>query len=271
MKPSAFDYVRADSTDEALALLAEYGDDARILAGGQSLVAMLNMRLLEPKVVIDITRVPELADVKIEDERLVIGAAVTQAAVERRGGLLNEVPLLQQAFPHIGHFQTRNRGTVCGSLAHADPSAELPLCLLLLDGDVVLRSRRRTRTVAAADFLRGMLQTAREPDEMITAARYPLQRPDTRYGFIEVAQRHGDFALVALAAAVDDKSIRLAVGGVGGVPQVVEWTGIAGDDLAAALNEFAWRLDAQDDAHASAVYRRHLVRTLGRQLVERLQ
>jgi 2-furoyl-CoA dehydrogenase FAD binding subunit len=136
---------------------------------------------------------------------------------------------------------------------------------------VVLRSRRRTRTVAAADFLRGMLQTAREPDEMIMAARYPLQRPGARYGFTEVAQRHGDFALVALAAAVDDRSIRLAVGGVGGVPQVAEWTGVAGDDLAAALNEFAWRLEAQDDAHASAVYRRHLVRTLGRQLVERLQ
>jgi 2-furoyl-CoA dehydrogenase FAD binding subunit len=263
--------VRADNTDEVLALLAEYGEDARILAGGQSLVAMLNMRLLEPEVVIDITRVAALADVKAEDGRLVIGAAATQAAVERRSALAGEVPLLQQAFPHIGHFQTRNRGTVCGSLAHADPSAELPLCLLLLDGDVVLRSRRRTRTVAVADFLRGMLQTAREPDEMIAAARYPLRQPGTRYGFTEVAQRHGDFALVALAAAVDDKSIRLAVGGVGDMPQVAEWTGVAGDDLAAALNEFAWRLDAQDDAHASAVYRRHLVRTLGRQLVERLQ
>lgn len=271
MKPSAFDYVQAENTDEALALLAEYGDDARILAGGQSLVAMLNMRLLEPKVVIDITRVVALADMKVDDGRLVIGAAVTQAAVEERGGLNGEVPLLQQAFPHVGHFQTRNRGTVCGSLAHADPSAELSLCLLLLDGDVVLRSRRRTRTVAVADFLRGMLQTAREPDEMIAAARYPLRQPGTRYGFTEVAQRHGDFALVALAAAVDDKHIRLAVGGVGGVPQVVEWRDLASGDLAAALNEFAWQLDAQDDAHASAVYRRHLVRVLGQQLVEQLR
>jgi 2-furoyl-CoA dehydrogenase FAD binding subunit len=271
MKPSAFDYVRAENTDEALALLAERGDDARILAGGQSLVAMLNMRLLEPKVVIDITRVVALADMKVDDGRLVIGAAVTQAAVEERSGLNDDVPLLQQAFPHVGHFQTRNRGTVCGSLAHADPSAELPLCLLLLGGDVVLRSRRRTRTVGAAEFMRGMLQTAREPDEMITAARYPLQQPGTRYGFTEVAQRHGDFALVALAAAVDDKCIRLAVGGVGGVPQVVEWRDLAGDDLAAALNEFAWQLDAQDDAHASAVYRRHLVRVLGQELVERLR
>ncbi|MGH8272429.1 MAG: FAD binding domain-containing protein, partial [Gammaproteobacteria bacterium] len=177
MKPLAFDYVRAENTDEALGLLAEYGDDARILAGGQSLVAMLNMRLLEPQVVIDITRVAALADMKLEDGRLVIGAAVTQAAVERRGVLADEVPLLGQAFPHVGHFQTRNRGTVCGSLAHADPSAELPLCLLLLGGDVVLRSRRRTRTVGAAEFMRGMLQTAREPDEMVTAARYPLQQP----------------------------------------------------------------------------------------------
>ncbi|MGH8599444.1 MAG: FAD binding domain-containing protein, partial [Burkholderiales bacterium] len=119
--------------------------------------------------------------------------------------------------------------------------------------------------------MRGMLQTAREPDEMVTAARYPLQQPGTRYGFTEVAQRHGDFALVALAAAVDDRSIRFAAGGVGGVPQVVEWRDLAGDDLAAALNEFAWQLDAQDDAHASAVYRRHLVRVLGQQLVERLR
>src|SRR5690349_14258990 len=157
MKPAAFDYVRVDTADEAVALLREYGDDASILAGGQSLMPMLNMRLSQPRVVIDISRAQDLCTTRERDGMLEIGAAVTQATIEHRPRLSDEVPLLAQAFPHLGHFQTRNRGTVCGSIAHADPSAELPLCLAALDGEVLLRSSVRRRTVRADAFFLGPL------------------------------------------------------------------------------------------------------------------
>lgn len=264
MKPASFDYVRADSADEAVAMLAEYGEDARILAGGQSLMAILNMRLAQPRVVVDISACRELNFTRTEGRHLVIGAAATQASVEWRPSLADEVPLLAAALPHLGHFQTRNRGTVCGSIAHADPSAELPLVLCALGGSVVLRSARTRRTLPAAEFFQGMLLTARRPDELVEAVRFPLRDPARRYGFREVAMRHGDFAIVALAAVVGADGIRLAAGGVADRPVVTE---LARDGIDEALNEFAWSLAAQDDHHASAAYRRHLVRTLGKQLV----
>src|SRR6202451_672384 len=191
MKPRPFDYVRPDTVEEALALLAEYGDDARILAGGQSLVPMLNLRLIDASVIIDISRVAEIDVIRDHGRSIEIGAAVTQNRLMAWPQIGDKLPLLAAALPFVGHFQTRNKGTVCGSVAHADPSSEIPLTLATLGGEVVLRSRRGTRTLAAADFQRAMLTTAREPDELITAVRFPIQ-PSKRVAFREVARRHGD-------------------------------------------------------------------------------
>jgi 2-furoyl-CoA dehydrogenase FAD binding subunit len=271
MKPVAFDYVRVDSADEAVDVLAECGDDARILAGGQSLAPMLNMRVAQPRVLVDISRAADLVASRTDDGALVVRAAATQAAIERRPRLADEVPLLAQAFPHLGHFQTRNRGTVCGSIAHADPSAELPLCLTVLGGEIVLRSRSGRRRVRAGEFFQGPLSTVRQPTEIVEEVRFPLARPGERHGFAEIAMRHGDFAIVALAVSVSAADIRLGVGGVADRPQLRRWPRLAGAELDAELNRFAWDLGARDDQHASALYRRHLVRRLGRKLIEELQ
>lgn len=270
MKPAQFDYLRADDTQHALEALARTGADARVLAGGQSLMAILNMRLAEPRWLIDISRTEELKAVEVDAKSgyLTIKAAATQGSVEWRVTLEDEVPLLKSAFPYISHFQIRNRGTVCGSIAHADPSAELPLVLATLGGEVVLRSVTRKRAVPAADFFRGMLMTAREPDELVEAVRFPLKRPRERYAFTEFSARHGDFALVACAAVVTDESIRIGVGGVADRPTVESLPLLAGDDLRDALNDFAWKLGAQDDAQVSAAYRRHLVRQLAFKVIE---
>lgn len=266
MKPPAFDYVRADTADEAVALLAEHGEDARVLAGGQSLLPILNMRLAQPRLLIDISRCAGLARVR-RNGVLEVGAAVTQAALERRDTLAAESPLLAQAIPHVAHFQVRSRGTVCGSIAHAEPSAELPLALACLGGRVRLRSRKARRELAADAFFTGMLATARRADEMIESVSFPLQEPGERQGFTEFSRRHGDFAIVALAASVTPAHIRLAVGGVEDRPRVTEWPRLAGAALEDALNALAWSLEARDDLHASARQRRQLVRRLGLQLI----
>lgn len=269
MKPASFDYLRPETPEEAVAALDEFGGDARILAGGQSLMPMLNMRLARPKLLVDIARLAPFSEVRVAQGAFVVGAAVTQAALQARPTLREEAPLLALALPWVGHYQTRNRGTICGSIAHADPSAELPLCLLALGGEVVLRSRRGRRSVAAEDFLVGMLSTARHDDELIEAVRFPLQRPGAGTAFREVAQRHGDFALVACAAVASADGIRFAVGGVAPRPMARDWpAGLEGGALDDALNDFAWELGAIDDAHASARYRRELVRRIGRAVIE---
>ena len=268
MKPCSFSYLRAESAQQAREALAQYGEDARVLAGGQSLMAVLNMRLAQPKWLIDISRTADLDYVRVERDCLAIGAAVTQASVEWRDTLADEVPLLQQVFPSISHFQIRNRGTVCGSIAHADPSAELPLALALLGGEVVLAGPRARRVLRAEDFFQGMLSTARGADELLEEVRFPLRRAGERYGFAEFSARHGDFAWVACAAVVSADTIRLAVGGVADRPVVQTWPRLEGAALQAAINDFSWTLGAQDDAHISAQYRRHLVRQLGWRVIE---
>ena len=271
MKPAPFAYIRVDSAEEAVALLAEYGDDARILAGGQSLMPMLNMRVAQPRVLVDLSRASDLDGTRVDDGVLAVRAATTQVSVERRARLADELPLLAQAFPHLGHFQTRNRGTVCGSIAHADPSAELPLCLAVLGGEIVLRSQSGRRTVRAEQFFRGVMATARQSTEIVEEVRFPLATGGERYGFAEVAMRRGDFAIVALAVIVGKTEIRVGVGGVADRPWVQHWPRMAGEELDAALNQLAWDLAARDDQHASGGYRRHQVRTLGRRLIEGLQ
>ena len=268
MKPAPFDYVRVDSVEEAVELLAEYGDDARVLAGGQSLMPMLNMRLLRPEVLVDVAKVPALAGIGIEGGAVGVGAATTQNALLEWKGLDAHLPLLAQALPHVGHFQTRNRGTVCGSLCHSDPSSELPLCLALLAGEVELRSRRGARRLAADDFQTGVLTTARRSDELAVRALFPGAGEGATFAFGEFHRRHGDFAVVAVGAMRRADTVRVAVGGVGDRPEVRSWTGLEGSAIDDALNEFAWDLGASDDIHATARYRRELVRHLGRRVIE---
>ena len=268
MKPPLFDYIRAGSVEEAVEALAEHGDDARVLAGGQSLVAMLNMRLVAPEVLVDISRVPELATITHAENAIEIGAAVTQAAVERFDGLAEHIPLVGHALPFVGHYQTRARGTVCGSIAHADPSSELPLCFAALDGEVVLESARGTRTMAAPDFQRDVLTTACDPDEMIVAVRFPIHAPGEGCAFNEFGIRHGDFAIVAVAAVANATRVRVGIGGCSDRPHVVEFPPPTSRALEDELNALAWSLPFDDDHHAGARYRRDLVRNLGRQAVE---
>ena len=268
MKPAPFDYLRADDEDEALEALAEAGDDARLLAGGQTLMPMLNMRLVEPAVLIDIARLPGRAGIVDDGSAIEVGAAATQAGLLAWPGLARRAPLLAQALPLLGHVQTRSRGTVCGSIAFADPSAELPLCLATLGGEVVLRSRAGTRMLAAREFQTGMLSTACREDEMVAAVRFPTAEPGAGHAFAEFARRHGDFAIVAVAAVARANRIMIGVGGVAEQPVVRDWPALDGSALDDALNELAWSLDAADDAQASARYRRELVRGLGRRTVQ---
>ena len=267
MKPKSFNYLRARDLGEALDCLALYGEDARILAGGQSLVAMMNFRLVQPKVLIDIAAIAELDYIRIEGGCIEVGAAVTQARLMAWPELSKASPLLAKALPNVGHYQTRSRGTICGSIAHSDPSSEQPLCLAMLSGSVMLRSSRGARLVSAADFQIGTLSTSRLADEIVTAVRFPVSPPEVGYAFREMAQRRGDFAICAVAASATKDSVRLGVGGVADRPTVRDWTGLADSKLDEALNEFAWDLGGGDDIHATASYRRQLVRRLGRQAI----
>lgn len=268
MKPAPFDYVRARDLTEALDTLAQHGSEARIIAGGQSLLPMLNMRLAKPAVLVDIMGIAELDQVRREGEMIVVPAGMRQAALLRRPGLASEQPLLAAALPWLGHYQTRARGTVCGSTAHADPSAEIPLCLVALDGEIRLRSRKKQRKLKASEFFAGMMVTGKADDELIEAVAFPAARPGTGYAFNEVARRHGDFAIVGCAAVVEAGQIHLAVAGVADRPERRSWPRVDGAALDDALNAFAWGLDAREDLHATARLRRDLVRNLGRQTIE---
>lgn len=261
MKPAPFDYLRAGTAEQAVDALHQAGADARILAGGQSLVPMLNMRLARPALLIDIMRVDTLARIDDRGDTFRIGAAVRQLALERHPGLARRQPLLALMLPWLGHVQTRSRGTICGSVAHADPSAEMPLALVALQGDIHLRTRRRTRQVPAEQFFTGMMVTARADDELLEAVSFPTVQPATGYAFREVSRRHGDFAIAAIAAVADNSGIRLAVGGVATQPTARHMPFAGLDD---ALEAFAWDLEARDDLHATARYRRELVRRIGR-------
>jgi 2-furoyl-CoA dehydrogenase FAD binding subunit len=267
VKPAPFDYVRAASVEEATEVLARFGARARVMAGGQSLMAMLNIRLVEPEVVVDISSIPALADIRVEGDWVQVGAAVTQAQFLAWPRLEETLPLVAAALPWVGHFQTRNRGTVCGSIAHADPSSELPLCLALLGGEVELAAARGRRVLPAAQFQTGMLSTARRPEEVVTAVRFPRRRPGEGFAFREVARRHGDFAIVALAVKATAERVLLGVGGVADRPAVREF-GVQETNPGDALNAFAWEMGGSDDIHASARYRRELVRRLAPPLIQ---
>jgi 2-furoyl-CoA dehydrogenase FAD binding subunit len=267
MKPRPFDYVRPDTVEEALALLAEYGDDARILAGGQSLVPMLNLRLIDASVLIDISRIAELDAIRDLDKTIEIGAAVTQNKLMAWQELAKKLPLLAAALPFVGHFQTRNKGTVCGSIAHADPSSEIPLALAVLGGEVVLRSQSGERVLAANEFQKDMLTTARGVDELIVAVRFPVMAGQG-VAFREVARRHGDFAIIAVAAVVDSRGMaRLGVAGMAGRPLVRRIF----SDPAGAVAAWAQELEGYEDLHASAAMRRDLFNNLAPDVIAKAQ
>jgi 2-furoyl-CoA dehydrogenase FAD binding subunit len=267
MKPRPFDYVRPDTIDEALALLAEHGEDARVLAGGQTLLAMLNLRVVEPAILIDITRIRELDVIREVDGRIEVGAAVTQNRLLAWPALAQKLPLLAVALPFVGHFQTRNKGTVCGSIAHADPTSEIPLSLAVLEGEVVLRSRWGTRVLAAEKFQQGMLATAREDDELITAVRFPIMSGGV--AFREVARRHGDFAIVGVAAVAESAgSIRIGVAGMAERPAVRHIEADGASSIRDAIERLAWELEGYEDVHASARMRRDLLRRIAPVAIE---
>jgi len=268
VKPAPFDYVRAGTLAEAHEVLGLEGGEASVIAGGQTLVPLLSMRMARPAVLVDIMGIEELANIAAEDNSIRIGAAVRQAELLAWPALKQRQPLLALALPWVGHAQTRARGTVCGSIALADPSAELPLALVALGGQVILSSAATVRRVTADDFFTGLMSTARADEELIEAVLFPCSRDGEGYAFREFARRHGDFAIVACAAMASSSNTRLAIGGVADRPSACDLGTLDGSALDDALNEFAWSLEARDDLHATSRYRRELVRRLGRETIE---
>jgi carbon-monoxide dehydrogenase medium subunit len=225
MKPAAFEYHRPSTAAEAVDMLTALGDGAKVLAGGQSLVPMLALRLAVFDDLVDIARIPELEGIERRNGSLWIGAGTTEATVERSAEVATAVPLLARATPFIGHFQIRNRGTVGGSIAHADPAAEYPAVALALDAELDLLSSRGTRTVAASDFFTGLWSTAMEGDELLTGVRFPVWEGRCGFAVEEFARRHGDFAVAGAVVAVqvdaDDRVSRCGIGliGLGSTPE----------------------------------------------------
>jgi 2-furoyl-CoA dehydrogenase FAD binding subunit len=278
MKPTSFSYLRPDDANDAFRALARHGEDARIIAGGQSLAAMLNMRLVTPAVLIDVNRLDALATIEDAGPTVVTGALVRQADALADSVIHSCVPLLAMALPHVGHYQTRNRGTLGGSVAHADPSAEVPLVLATLGGEVELMSVRGKRRLRAVDFFRSALITARAPDEMLTALHWPAAKARARYAFREFSVRGGDYAIVAVACMVEESEdsrlvgVRLGFGGCGETPQVIEPADATGhaldDELVANVADAAARsIECRADLQGSADYRRHLAGVIGRQVL----
>jgi CO/xanthine dehydrogenase FAD-binding subunit len=283
VKAAPFEYTRAASLAEACELLARHGDSAKLIAGGQSLVPMMAMRLLRPAWLVDINEITAMKFVRIEKDVARIGACTRQSVVERDADLAARVPLLRQALAWVGHAQTRNRGTIGGSLAHADPSAELPLAAQVLQARAVLRSKKGARTLEAGQFLAGPMSTAARSDECLEEIHWPVwSERRTGSAFTEVAERHGDFAMVSAAAQValdaEGRCTRaaLGLGGVGGTPLAfpklaASLTGatLRDDAIEAIASDAAKETEPGNDLHATADYRRHLARVLaGRALRE---
>jgi CO/xanthine dehydrogenase FAD-binding subunit len=282
MKPAPFEYCTPRDIGEALDLLGRYGDEAKILAGGQSLVPLMSMRLARPRVLVDINRLSELNHISLDaNGALAIGALTRQRAVERAGLIHTHNPLLAAAMPFIGHFQIRNRGTLGGSVVHADPAAELPALCLALEAEFVLRSAARQRTINAADFFLTYLTTAIEPVEMLVEIRFPPWKSQWRWGFQEVCRREGDFALVGAVALLQMgadaicQAARLTMFGVGGTPvrpqraeEVLSGQRLDGRVLEQMANVVAAELEPDSDMHASAEYRREVGGVVARRAVE---
>jgi CO/xanthine dehydrogenase FAD-binding subunit len=281
MKPVAFDYVVAESIDGAVAALAAAGGEAKILAGGQSLVPMLNFRLLRPAVLVDINRIPDLAFIEDRRDEIAIGALTRHYRLETSGVIAAHLPVVAEAMRHVAHLAIRNRGTIGGSLSHADPAAELPMLALLLDATLHLVSPKGRRSVPARDFFLGPLTADLAADEMVTRITIPKLQPATGWGFVEVARRSGDFALAAVAATVNVREdtiaeARVAMTGVDETPKraheaeaLLAGRKLTSDLIDAAIAAVRANVNPPTDLHASADYRRHLVGVLaGRVLAD---
>lgn len=276
MKPPPFKYCAPTTIDEVLTHLAEYGDDAKLLAGGQSLVPAMNFRLAQPAVLIDMNRVKELFYIRSDSNELRIGAMTRQREIERSELILEHAPLAHETMPHIAHPQIRNRGTIGGSLAHADPAAELPAVMVALNARFLLRSQSDERWVPASDFFEDIFTTALQPGELLTEIVVPPLPPKSGCAFREIARRHGDFALVGAAAVVtlDDtqkcKHARLVLLSVGNGPVVAQNAeqAIHGKKLSAKFIKQAAEIaatqdiDPPSDIHASTDYRRQLAKVV---------
>ena len=274
MKAPKMTYARADSVTQALALLAEHGDGANVLAGGQSLMPTLNMRLSKPDLLIDINRLEDLAGISGEDDAVRIGALTRHAAVQQSPIVAEHLPLIAEAMPHVAHVAVRNRGTFGGSIALADPAAELPACILALGATITVESVRGRRDIAAADFFKGLFETERQPDELLIEIRIPCQHPGTVHAFMELSRRQGDFAIagVACAAETDGETVTdaklvyfasedrptLAANAVAAIAGKV-W---ADESRSAAMAALSEDLDPMDNLQGSAAFKLHLQRVL---------
>ena len=275
MKAAPFEFRRAHSAAEACALLAEHGADAKIIAGGQSLLPMMAMRLARPAFLVDLNDAADLQDIALNDDSIEIGATVRQRRIERDANLAAKLPLLRKALRWVGHAQTRNRGTLGGSIVHADPSAELPLAACVLDAELILRDTGGTIKLPAREFILAPMVTAIAPDQCLVAVRFPVWR-ESRIGcaFEEVSLRQGDFALAAAAAQValdaDGKCARVSLGTASvPIPQAhaeiargLVGTRLEAADIETAADEVARTVEPDADLHASAEYRRHLAQVL---------
>lgn len=269
MKAPDFAYVRPASLDAALALLAEHGEDAAPLAGGQSLVTALNMRLASPRLLVDLNAIPDLAGVSQDGDVVRIGAMTRHRDVGTAGIVRERLPLLAAALPHIAHPAIRNRGTIGGSVALADPATEWPACCLAADATIVVRGRDGERRIAAKNFFLGLYATALEAGEIVTAVEFPVPGPDAVWAFDELARRHGDYALVGLAATGRRSGsgltdLRLAFFGVADRPVLARAAAAAVEagDIARAQAALADELDPPDDPATRAATRLHLARVL---------
>lgn len=282
MKPSRFEYYAPQSLDEALALLDRFAGDARILAGGQSLVPLMNMRLARPHRIVDINRLAELDYIRIADDYLSIGALTRHRAIEQSQTVLAACPLLSKAVRFVGHPQVRSRGTIGGSLAHADPAAEYPVVLAALDGEIKLQSARGERIVGWRRFFVSDYATDAEPDEILVEVLFPRSRAVSACEFVELSRRHGDFALVEAAVQIDfnekKKCARaaIALGGVGGTPlraslseEILQGNLPEKDIIHEAASAATENLDPVSDVHASAAYRKQMVSLLVSRALER--
>src|SRR5580693_7240954 len=266
MIPAQFDYVAADSTAHALELLAEYGDDAKVLAGGHSLLPMMKLRLAQPEVLIDIGRLDELAGVSADGDELVIGATTRHADLAASELVRADAPLLAYAAAQVGDPQIRHRGTIGGSLSHADPAADLPMALVALGGSMQLQGPGGDRSVSADDFFQGYFETALQPDELLTAVRIP-RRPGVPWGYQKFVRRANDWAIVGAAAAGG----RIALANMGPVPVralAAERALAAGASAAEAAALAAEGTSPGEDIHADRAYREHLARVLTRRALE---
>lgn len=274
VKPAAFDYVRAESVAHAAEVLAGAGGDGKVIAGGQSLMPMVNFRLVKPSVLVDINAIAGLDRVELDGSRLRIGALVRHFMTARDSVIARHAPIVTEAMKHVAHLTVRNRGTFCGSVCHADPAAEMPMMTVLLDGQIHAVSARGARIVPISEFFAGSLVTSLEPDEVVTSIDLATTPRDIGYGFHEFARRHGDYALAAVAVLLrheDGKArdVRIAVMGVGEMPsrvpaaeEVIEGNELSEPTIMRAVESLRAAISPNSDLNASADYRRHLAGAL---------